>query len=97
MGFPRILLICGLVYSAHAGIFKDAQKFGEDFIKVIKDCSRRGGGGSGLVGWSINFLFSPLPLKKCLNYVFLFHKMKMGINNSREAEFKGCSNMIGST
>ena len=45
MGFPRILLICGLVYSAHAGIFKDAQKFGEDFIKVIKSCSREGGGG----------------------------------------------------
>ena len=43
MGFPRILLICGLVYSAHAGIFKDAQKFGEDFIKVIK--SFPGGGG----------------------------------------------------
>ena len=57
MGFPRLLLICGLVYSAHAGIFKDAQKFGEDFIKVIKSCSREGGGprgAQGLEGLSIN-------------------------------------------
>ena len=55
MGFPRLLLICGLVYSAHAGIFKDAQKFGEDFIKVINELFRGGGGGAqGLEGLSIN-------------------------------------------
>ena len=48
MGFPRLLLICGLVYSAHAGIFKDAQKFGEDFIKVEKDFFHDIGKATGL-------------------------------------------------
>ena len=48
MGLPRLLLLCGLMCTSNAGIFKDAQNFGQEFIKVEKDFFHDVGKATGL-------------------------------------------------